>query len=162
MELALARVLPGVVGDQKAKGCHSCSIPESDCGQFIRIYKAKQPGDNLAGVCILLQSENRVISKWISINNRHPYNLANDQKHLHANGEGKESCQPALAFILLIVAIPEQGWFLSTYFRTVHFAYQASAQECAKSTIRTSWMRMKRNPPIMPKYIHTWTMAIGI
>ena len=78
------------------------------------------------------------------------------QKHLHANGEGEESCQPALAFILLIVAIPEQGWFLSTYFRTVHFAYQASAQECAKSTIRTSWMRMNRNPPIIPKYIHTW------
>ena len=93
---------------------------------------------------------------------RHPCNIANVQKHSHANGEGEESSQPALAFILLIVAIPEQECYCIFKNNTSLFAYQASAQECAKSTIRTSWMRMKRNPPIMPKYIHTWTMAIGI
>ena len=94
--------------------------------------------------------------------NRHPCNLANDRRHPHANGEGEESSQPALAFILLIVAIPEQAGVVSiTYLRTtnVFFAYQASAQECAKSTMRTSWMRMKRKPPTIPKYIHTWTIT---
>ena len=77
------------------------------------------------------------------------------QKHLHANGEGEESCQPALAFILLIVAIPEQECYCIFENNPSLFAYQASAQECAKSTIRTSWMRINRKPPTMPKYIHT-------
>ena len=27
VELALARVLPSVVGNKQGKGCHSCSIP---------------------------------------------------------------------------------------------------------------------------------------
>ena len=36
MELALARVLPGVVGDQQAKGCHSCSIPELNSSETIK------------------------------------------------------------------------------------------------------------------------------
>ena len=54
-------------------------------------------------------------------NNRHPCNLAKDQRHSHANGEGEESSQPALAFILLIVAIPEQAGVVSiTYLRTIH------------------------------------------
>ena len=42
-------------------------------------------------------------------------NLAGIQLHLHANGEGEESSQPALAFILLIVAIPEQEWLYLIY-----------------------------------------------
>ena len=36
MELALARVLPSVVGDQQAKGCHSCSIPELNSSETIK------------------------------------------------------------------------------------------------------------------------------
>ena len=36
MELALARVLPGVVGDQQAKGCHSCSIPELNSSETMK------------------------------------------------------------------------------------------------------------------------------
>ena len=36
-----------------------------------------------------------------------------------------------------------------------YLSTQASAQECAKSMIRTNWIRMKRKPPIMPKYIQT-------
>ena len=42
-------------------------------------------------------------------------NLAGVQLHLHANGEGEKSGQPALAFILLIVAIPEQEWLYLIY-----------------------------------------------
>ena len=42
-------------------------------------------------------------------------NLAGVQLHLHANGEGEKSGQPALAFILLIVAIPEQEWLYLTF-----------------------------------------------
>ena len=50
---------------------------------------------------------------------RHPCNIANVQKHSHANGEGEESSQPALAFILLIVAIPEHVEVVSiTHLRT--------------------------------------------
>ena len=41
MELALARVLPGVVGDQQAKGCQSCSIPELNDGQLISNDKSE-------------------------------------------------------------------------------------------------------------------------
>ena len=36
MELALARVFPGVVGDQQAKGCHSCTIPELNSSETIK------------------------------------------------------------------------------------------------------------------------------
>ena len=35
------------------------------------------------------------------------------------------------------------------------FPIHASAQECAKSIIKTNWIRMNKNPPIIPKYIHT-------
>jgi len=46
---------------------------------------------------------------------------------------------------------------VSDYITLKGLAYptQASAQECAKSMMRTSWIRMKKKPPIMPKYIQT-------
>ena len=36
VELALARVLPGVVSNQQGKGCHSCSIPELNSSETIK------------------------------------------------------------------------------------------------------------------------------
>ena len=50
VELALARVLPGVVGDQQAKGCHSCSIPELNSSETIK----QNNQETISQRCLLL------------------------------------------------------------------------------------------------------------